>query len=171
MFGLNPESIKQIPFEHLQDSMESAQKANLDKIAEIITQKPELIFVFTQTTDAETEEQMLIVQEAKRMFVIETMGANTDSITIKNVSKSIRDNNQDFNLWLGFADSSTTKDLTALCINKIGSERAKSLLPNLMQYLIEKGVSANSMQFKTVDLRNLPADLKKPMFSTEITMY
>ena len=89
---------------------------------------------------------MLIVQEAKRMFVIETMGANTDSITIKNVSKSIRDNNQDFNLWLGFADSSTTKDLTALCINKIGSERAKSLLPNLMQkreaslrkYLIEK---------------------------------
>ena len=179
MFSVNPESIKQIPFELLQDSMESTQKANLDKIAEIITQKPELIFVFTQTTDAETEEQMLIVQEAKRLFVIETMGANTDSITIKNVSKSIRDNNQDFNLWLGFADSTTIKDLPALCINKIGSERAKSLLPNLMQkreaslrkYLIEKGVSANSMQFKTVDLRNLPADLKKPMFSTEITMY
>ncbi len=178
LFGANPESIRQVPFEIMQDSLLNDQKNNLDKIAEIIIKKPELIFSFSQSTNPDEEMKLLAIREAKLQFVRSQSGDGADPLKIQEEVNKLRDNDPEFRQWLGMTELMGAAQVPGFCMQKVGTERASSLLNELMlkrenllrSYFAEKGVPEYSIQFKMADLRNLPEDLKKPMFTVEITM-
>ena len=53
--GVNPDRVKSISYNYLQDDLDENQKESLDEIVKILTSKPDLIFSFVQyaNTDAE----------------------------------------------------------------------------------------------------------------------
>lgn len=178
VFGVSPESIKQIPFEFMQDSLNDAQRKNLDKIAEIISRKNELIFTFSQTTDQEKEKELLSIQEAKILFVnsISSAGANADSIMKQ--AMELPDNNPGFSVFLGMGEPVSNDSISAYCSKKVSPDLVLKKFNDLLKkrenllknYFLEKQVPVTSVIIKTADLKNLAEELKKPQFVVEITL-
>jgi len=174
MFGSSPESIKQIPFEFLQDSLTADQSGKLDKLAEIITKKPELTFTFIQTTDPEKEKELIAIKEAKGLFVASSMQSGAE---VKNAA-FIMDNDPAFLTYLGLTEKGIKDSLTETCMGKAGSENVENKFNQLLKkrelqmnnYLTSKNIPQGSVAFKINDLRNLPDEMKTPKFVIEITL-
>ncbi|MDD4646060.1 MAG: DUF748 domain-containing protein, partial [Bacteroidales bacterium] len=102
MFGTNPESIRQIPFEFLQDSLTDTQRKNADKIVEILAKKPELLFTFTQSSHPEKEKELIAVQLAKKLYTTSTPGGD----------------DKNFRLFLGMNPSESDDLIPVYCLKK-----------------------------------------------------
>jgi len=178
VFGTNPESIRKISFEMLQDSLLKKQKNNLDIISEIIIKKPELIFTFSQSTNREEEMKLLAIQEAKKQFVSNQLALDSTALNTHEVVSKLQNDNVEFRYWLGMTDSTTMEQFPDFCMQKVGSNQAMALLNELMlkrenlllNYFIDQDVPKTSVRFKMADLRNLPEEMKTPMFSIEVSM-
>ncbi len=171
----NPENFRQLQFGFLQETLTAEQHQFLDKIAVVMLAKPELKFTYTQTTDPKLEQNMLAVLEAKMMFLRSL--PQSDSLKLKEIAVHMNDDETDFLEFLGVQDPD--KEMIAeLSMQKAGKqyveENFTQLLKNREQavknYLISKGISENTMVFETADFRNLPDDLKKPMFVIDVSM-
>ncbi len=177
LFGSNPESIKQIPFEFLQDSLTSDQRGNLDKIAEIIVKKHGLAFNFIQTTDPDKEKALIANQKAKVLYV-KTMQPNADPSQLNSVASTIKDNTPEFCAFLGLQPNASAEDITKACFTKVGTENVLITFNQLLDirknlltdYFNGKKLPLGSVMVRTADLRNLPDDLKKPQFTVDLTL-
>ncbi len=177
--GVDPESIKRISFAYLQDSLESKQTESLDKIAAIITKKPDLTFSLVQTTDQEEEITQLAVRDAKALYAKSRIPVEGDQAIVS--IPAVDDNDPGFLSFLGMtaeqADS-TGELFRKSCIQKAGNEKLMAELKSLLEkresllkdYMASKGLPAESLRFKTSDLRNIPAELKKPQFIVEVSL-
>jgi len=178
MFGVDGESIRQIPFELMQDSLTADQKNKLDKIYEVITNKSELTFVFTQTSDKEKEKGIIAVQKVKNMFIAKNAAAGTDTTEIKNKATAIADYDPAFLAFVGVEAENAKGTLVNRCMQLAGEDYAERTFNQLLLkrenamngYLISKGMTPGTVVFKTIDFTNLPEDLKTPKFMIEITL-
>lgn len=176
LFGTSPETIKQLKFDLLQDSLLSEQTTKLDKISEIISKKEELTFTFIQTTHPEKEKQLLAIQEAKRLFAAKTLPAGTAEADIISYSKQLKDNEVPFLNFLGISESGIKDSLDIVCFSKTGTEKTEKLFDELLvrrekqirNYLASKNLPQGSVAFKTVDFRNIPEEMKEPKFVIEV---
>jgi len=178
MFGTSPESIRQIPFDYLQDSLNADQRNKLDKITEIITKKPELSFTFIQTTDPEKEKGLIAVREAKYLFVSKAaqQGANPDEI--RRNSEKIADSDPAFITFLGIEGINDHGNFENRCNQLVGAvvieEKFTQLLEKrenlLSTYFKDKALPPGSVMFKTTDLRNIPEEMKTPKYVIELNV-
>jgi len=177
LFGTNPESIKQIPFDYLQDSLNGNQRDKLDKIADIITKKSELSYTFVQTTDPEKEKGMIAVQEAKQLFVSKSVQPGTDPASIKISASKVPDADPAFLLFVG-VEGEDHGNLVSRCMQLVGSEKVEGTFTLLIQkrqdliksYLGTKELPQGSVAFKITDFRNMPEEMKSPKAIIELNV-
>ncbi len=177
LFGTNPESIKQIPFEYLQDSLTANQRDRLDKIADIITKKSELSYTFVQTTDPDKEKSMIAVQEAKQLFVSKTLQPGTDPESIRIAASKVADADPAFLLFIGI-EGEDQGNLLSRCMQLVGSEKVEGKFAQLIQkrqdllksYLDTKELPEGSVAFKITDFRNMPEEMKSPKVIIELNV-
>lgn len=177
MFNVDPENIKRISFEYLQDSLVQNQRDNLDKLAEIALAKPELSLLFIQTTHPEEEKNLIAIREAK-MSYIAANDTKADNTSLQQLANELDNNNTGFRNYIGMSDGDGDSELANRCIQKIGKEIANQKLNQLLnareellkKYFISKGVPTGSVQFQKTDFRDMPEELKKPQFIVNITL-
>ncbi len=175
--GGNPEKIKQISFNWLQDSLTNEQQSDLDKIIGFINKKDELAFVFTQTTDPDKEKEMLAVYETKLMY-LRSMKPDAAFSDLKKELAGLPDSDTAFVAYLGLTTDADSKIIAAACIQKYTPEKAQlrlnqllSLRENLIKsYFTKKNVEAGAYSFTMIDFRNLPAEMKTPKFIIDVTL-
>ena len=61
--------MKKLPFAFTQDSLDSKQRGELSKLAEILKKKPELVVNLTQTTDPDEEKKQIAVKLTKDEYL------------------------------------------------------------------------------------------------------
>jgi hypothetical protein len=177
-FGVDPESIKQVSFNYLQDSLGMDQIRTLDKIAQIIMKKPDLSFSFVQTTDADEEKMLIAIRKAKQLYA-SGAGKSSDQSTVSTMP--LPDDDPGFLAFLGLAagEAGEKSELYRTnCLQKAGNDQVLNEFSQLLEkrqallkeYFADKGLPADSIQFRTADLRNLPDDLKKPQFVVEVSL-
>ncbi len=175
--GGNPEKIKQINFEWLQDSLNTEQRQNLEKIAGFIKKKGELAFVFTQTTDPDTEKALIAVYETKLMY-LRALKPDADFNSLKQEANEMIDNTSEFLTYLGLGADADNNSIRKACMTKYTPEKAQSRLNQLLAlrenlikaYFAENKVPVEAYSFKTVDFRNLPDEMKTPKFTIDVTL-
>jgi len=181
IIGTDPESIKFIAFDYLQDSLADKQKKQLDKICEIIDKKPELQFIFKQTTNLEKETYALAIHETKKNYLQAKgiVSANASNIELNEKLSYINDNDNDFLLYVNSNSINDTLSLEQKCVNIIGKQKVLLLFDELIykrnnslkSYMLNtKNIPQNQIAIQTTDLRNLPDELKKTGFKIEVAM-
>jgi len=176
--GANPKSIKTIPFNFLQDSLDDFQKKKLNKIASILSKKEKLRFSFIQETNLEEEKELLALKSCISSFCI------SKAIALPDVS-----DRQILNWWttnLEFIDYLKDKSdlevgasVSALSINMLGEAKLDELFLNLLkkrnsalQSYMQDSLSVDyaSFEVKTADLRNMPEQIKSPNYRVEVSL-
>ena len=69
LVGTHPEELEMIKFNYTQDSLIHDQKKVLDKIAQILTKKEDLIFTFRQESAIEEEMLLLAEKQVKQNYI------------------------------------------------------------------------------------------------------
>lgn len=178
MIGSNPESIKQIPFKYLQDTLTDDQLDKLGKISEIILKKPEITFAFSQTTDPEKEKELLALHEAKYSYAIKNAPAGTGNSELEKVATGINNLDPAFLAFIGIKGDSTEKQIVNSSMEFIGKENILLIFNQLLakrekllrDYFNDKKIPPGSVSFKINDFRNLPDEMKTPGFVIEVLL-
>ncbi|HNW49976.1 MAG TPA: DUF748 domain-containing protein [Prolixibacteraceae bacterium] len=176
LISVNPDNIKKISFEFLQDSLTLHQRENLDQLAEAMKAKPELSFLFNQTTHPEMESNLIAVSEAKKRFLSGNDSTITNPAMIKSNAGSLSNDDVSFRSLLGIDASASDSLLYQRCRQLVGNESISQRLMQLMnirenllkEYFNSKGIPQTAIQFQKADLRNIPEELKKPQFLIDI---
>lgn len=177
--GVDPASVREIPFNYLQDSLTHDQIARLDKITEIISRKPDLSFSLVQATNPDEEKALIAVRNAKIRYASGAGIAGTDQTLYNRLT--VADNDPGFLSFLGITvdEAGLNNERYRLsCLQKAGSENVQQEFGQLLEkrrsllqtYLAGKGLPEGAVQFKTADLRNLPEEMKKPQFVVEVSL-
>jgi len=103
-FGGNEEDYKEVRFEYMSNKLDEKQKKQLEKMAAILTEKPELTITFAQAVDTEKEKAEIALFEAKKIFLFEHLEqkqispqlTGADSLQINGIEA-----NQDLLTFLG----------------------------------------------------------------------
>lgn len=176
--GSNPESIETIPFHFLQDSLDTDQINTLEKIAKIITKKPELKFSFSQETSIVEEKSLLAVRECVNQFLQST----SQSGVIIPDDQLVRwaESNLEFRTYIFNQDKSNFQhSLQENCIATIGEQELGVLFNHLYKkrnelvanYLKDNLlVGSNAFELKKVDLINLSEEQRRPNFRIEVSL-
>jgi hypothetical protein len=175
--GTNPESLEKLPFEIAQDSLNQDQRDKLERLANILKKKPDLLLILTQTSDPVKEKNLIAIQLTKSDF-IETQ--TSDPIEAKRLIAELKEN--DPNL-LEFVRK-TIPDIDSIgiqqaCLRRIGSGRTENRFQEVLaarnravsDFFIQKqGIPAESVQVSIADLYNLPQELRIPQFKIEVSL-
>ncbi len=178
MFGADPETLREIRFGWLQDTLGSEQVKQLGSIAGIIQQRPEFRFTFTQTTHLEKEMELLAAKQAKLRFVREKMLPGVDEQDLLPIADTVSYRNPAFRNFIGAGDKVSDEEAGVQCIRFIGKENLTDALYRLLEkrrnlladYFIQQGIPAGSVTFAPLNLQNLPEALKNPGFRIEVTL-
>jgi hypothetical protein len=175
--GANPETMDKLPFTFAQDSLNQSQRDDLTKLATILKKKPELIVIFTQTTDSEKEKAQIAVQLTKAEFAASLMA---DPNTPKIPASEFKDDDANLLAYIRKSipavDSLGLQSASLKLINPMQIEsRFNEILAKRNQVLGEflvqnQGIPAESVQISTADLKNLPDQLKIPQFKIEVSI-
>jgi hypothetical protein len=160
LVGTHPEELERIPINYTSDSLNFNQRKVLDKIAEILHKKQDLIFSFRQE------------------IAIDEFLSNSTKKDLR--WSEIDDTNEKFNQYLlrnypDLGDISTPIPY----LNLIDREALQSQLHQLYQqrnqqlytYLtLVKNCAASSVKLHQADFVNMPEELKSPGFRVEVSM-
>ncbi len=174
LIGTTPEELEMIPFDYTQDSLLSRQKETLDKIAEILTKKEDLIFSFRQEVSVEDEIKQLAVKQVKSRYISEKNPANIVNW------QDIKDSDENFLSYLNNLSSTTIgQAVEQRCQTLVSNDELQTIFKNLYSsrkqllknYLINvKSCDPTSIKSLDVDFKNMPQDLKKPGFRVEVSV-
>jgi hypothetical protein len=136
-FGGNEEDYKDLKYDYLQELPAEKQKKQLERIAAILTEKPELNVTFTQVVDVAREKTGIAVFETKKKFYFEYVKNREipDVLTVKD-SAEIAEINPEKDLSDFFA-SRLDETLMALtleekCYYIAGVEKVNKLQETIM---------------------------------------
>ncbi len=174
LVGTQPEELEKVPFEYTQDSISSDQRKVLNKIAEILTKKEDLIFSFRQEVSMEEEKAQLAVKQVKTQFITED-----PSLKISDWAK-VNEKSEEFKAYL-------TKRLPESDTLTV-AERCKKIIPEqeintafnelynkrnklLKTYMLETlGCNPTSIKLQNIDFNNMAAELNNPEFRVEVSV-
>jgi hypothetical protein len=175
--GANPESMDKLSFSLTQDSLNQSQREDLIKLATILKKKPDLIVIFTQTTDPEKEKARIAVQMTKAEFAAsQVIDPNSPKIAIPEVK------DDDTNLLAFIRNTIPSVDsvgIESASLKLIDASRIETRFNEILAkrnqvlgefFLQNQGIPAESVQISTVDLKNLPQELKVPQFKIEVSI-
>lgn len=175
--GKNPESLEKLPFEIAQDSLNQEQREKLEKLANILKKKPDLLLTLTQTSNPEKEKSRIALQLTK----LEYIGTQTaDPIAAKKLVSELSDD--DANLKTFIRKTIPTVDSIGIeqaCIKRISSARIESRFQEVLKnrnraisdfFIQKEGIPAESVQVAIADLDNLPQELRIPQFKIEVSL-
>ncbi|MBN2215249.1 MAG: DUF748 domain-containing protein [Bacteroidales bacterium] len=178
--GADPENLEKIPFEYTQSILDTRQMEVLTHIAEIMKNKPELTFTFLQFTDPDKEKEYLAVQLAKKDFVVSQTGNDTDSSQMADMIRNTESTNKEFIAYIrSLVPGSDSLETTAICNRLYDSAELTGQLNDLIllrnkdlgSFLIgQQDIPAGSFKVETIDLRNVPEELKFPHFKVEVSV-
>jgi len=182
LVGTRPEELENIPMPYAQDSLQLKQHETLDKIAQIIEKKPQLIFSFVQQTHPEEEKAAIAIQMVKKQMLTQKMPLNTEK-QIASFHEKLRqteNNDEDFlNYIRTQLSGAENMELSQACQTVIGENQLddafQKLLLNRNEYikyymLTVKGVDETSIEVNTADLRNLPEELRNCNYKVEVSI-
>ncbi len=174
LVGTQPEELEKVPFEFTQDSISGDQRKVLNKIAEILTKKEDLIFTFRQEVSVQDEMNNLALKQVKTQFITEK-----PSLKITNWEK-VNDNSEEFKTYLSKLlpdnDSLSTVDK---CITIVSPQELKTTFDELYNkrntllktYLLETlKCNPTSIKLQNVDFNNMAAELNNPEFRVEVSV-
>lgn len=164
--GGDPNSLKNVEFKFLQDSIDDPQKTTLDKIINISQQKPELLFVFEQYTDADHEREMISIAQAKKMMM---------SAVPPSDSLATEPDETAWTQWLNAKHPDLSASIESRCKAIVGQQKVEELLTQKMNlrnesiksYLETKGMAPNAYRIQIADLKNMTPEMKKPHYKVE----
>ena len=174
LVGTTPDELKMIPFKYTQDSLMAAQRKTLDKIAQILTKKEDLIFSFRQEMGVDEELGMLAVKKVKNQFIQEQTFSK-----IKDWNQ-VKDSDEAFVAFLNKLSPETVgqivsdRCLTLMPADELRSEfnglykKRNELLKEYM--LTQKACNPSSVKLLNVDFNNMPKELEKPGFRVEVSV-
>ncbi len=172
--GTNPDAINKLPFTFAQDSLDQAQRDELTKLATIMKKKPNLILIFTQSTDQEKEKNQIALQLTKDEFVAtQPPSPKINASALKNDDPGL----------LNFIRNSVPKldsiGIEKACLKHIDAGKIETSFQAVMakrnqlvrDFLTKnQGIPAESVQVETADLKNLPQELRIPQFKIEVSV-
>ncbi|MCW3788954.1 DUF748 domain-containing protein [Plebeiibacterium sediminum] len=174
LVGTQPEELEMVPFEYTQDSLSDNQRKVLDKIAEILTKKEELIFSFRQEVVMKEEMKQLAIKQVKNQYITET-----PSLKITNW-KRVQDKDEKFKLYLAkLLPEENTLSVEEQCLKIVSKEELQLAFNDLYTkrnhllkaYMIEtKACNPASIKLLNVDFNNMPAELSNPEFRVEVSV-
>ncbi|TLX77091.1 DUF748 domain-containing protein [Labilibacter sediminis] len=174
LVGTHPEELEMIPFDYTQDSLMNDQRKVLDKIAQILTKKEDLIFSFRQEVSVEDELMLLAEKRVKSIYITEKTPANITNW------KQVSDNDEKFIKYFTKLSADTTNAyVKQKYYNQIPETELKAEFEALYknrndsihQYLIKnKLCSESSIKISNVDFANMPQELKNPGFRVEVSV-
>jgi len=175
--GTNPESIEKMTFEIAQMKLNEKEKQTLNKIATIITKKPELKFTFTQETNTSDERKMIALRESAFKYF------ENQAIPKQNLfgNELINWTNSTIEFQNFITKDSTDIDLSVeeKCIRFIGNEKLTNYTDSLLLQRNQEvvvflqdslNVSVENFHVKTADLRNLSEQQRKPKYRVEVSL-
>ncbi len=167
--GDNPDKLKNIEFQFLQDTLAQPQKDIIDRLANIYHSKSELLLVFEQYTDAKQELELVAIEEAKRVH---------QSELDQQRSYTAAEQRELWTQWITSKKGDSTLSEAEICRNLVGNAKAEMLLTQkisnrniaLNSYLIEKGIDKAHIKITSADLKNITDEMKKPHFKVNIEL-
>ncbi len=174
LVGTQPEELEMVPFEYTQDSISDNQRKVLDKIAEILTKKEELIFSFRQEVVMKEEMEQLALKKVKSQYITEK-----PSLKITNWQK-VQDKDEKFKLYLAkLLPDGTSLSVKEQCLKIVPKEELQLAFNDLYTkrnnllkaYMFEtKACNPTSIKLLNVDFNNMPAELNNPEFRVEVSV-
>jgi hypothetical protein len=184
LVGANPESLEKVPFAFAQDSLDSKQRSDLSKLADILKKKPDLVATLTQTTDPEEEKKQIAILLTKVDFLsapkVDSLAQKPDSIKPKTVAGELK--NDDPNLLAFIRKSVPALDSIGIqqaCLKRVDRGRIESRFQSILAernrkaadfLTVDQAVPAASVNVSTADFRTLPKELRVPQFKVEVSI-
>jgi len=182
LVSTHPEELETLPFAYAQDSLAASQKATLDKIAIILSKKPDLMFTFSQHTYVDVEKDSLSVRIAKKQMLIDQINPKTDKDFARYHQRIEELSNADpsFLRFINkYVEGADTLTLSKACRILVGEDELDEAFSKLLSdrsllvqdYLIHQlKVDSTSVEVIISDLRNIPEELKSPKFDIEVSI-
>lgn len=79
-FGLDPEKVKTIQLDYLQDSISTDNLKTLEMLMNIHEKKPDLKFGFVLVTNIEKEKEAIAIRKMKEFYLVNEQKVNPDSL-------------------------------------------------------------------------------------------
>jgi Domain of Unknown Function (DUF748) len=182
MVGTNPESIRQMNLALTQDTISTEQRSTLDKLGEILQNKPEFVFTLTQETPSLTEIQELAIKQIIIDYLLKTKQASSasDTLLIANKWNDFKRSNTEFikyvNNRYGQSDSLS---IGQKCLSIIGKEKTEIQFSELLikrndmiqKYLCEElQLNKASIVVQTADIVNMRTQFEVPVYRIEVSI-
>jgi hypothetical protein len=153
--GGNPEDLKMITFDPLQDSISQPQRQNLDAMSKVLTEKPEMTLKLVFRYNPGLERDEMAVRKALSQWIIEKTNNSSLSVDGSLPADSLRlysPNDSLFGQWL-ISKTKLTSPAISLqdkCLKVIGGKEAADAMVNelnkrrdlaVRDYLLKAGVA------------------------------
>ena len=124
-FGGNPDDLKMIEFDPLQDSVTRAQRQNLDAIGKVLKEKPDLILKLLFRNNLSLERDEIAVRKALLKWNHDLQQSSDSSVRVAAAKLNLSDlsvNDTRFQSWLTFSTGITSPAiaLPEKCMKVIG---------------------------------------------------
>ncbi len=182
LVSTRPEELENIPMLYAQDTLAVDQKNTLDKIAQLLSKKPDLLFSFTQETHPEIEKDALALYLAKTQMLTDKFNPKTEDeiARYKERLNVLSDTDEAFLRFVSNnVNGSDTLSISKSCRQLIGQNELDEAFNKLIEdrslliqdYLLnECMVDSSSVEVMVSDLRNIPEELKSPNFNVEVSL-
>ncbi len=180
LVSTNPDDLENLPLEYAQSVLNEQQQANLAKIAEIIRQKPELYFRFIQFTHSDKEKAQLALREIKTNYIQSSDTAVThDPAHLNRTVSALSSTDTRFVDYLRTRIPQVDSiGIETACLRLISPAELQDRLNSLMaernrqlkHLLVDgHGINPEMIEIQTVDMGNIPEELRFPHFKIEVS--
>lgn len=165
MFGGREEDFKEMPFEYAQTTIQSNQQTILDRLAKVVTDKPDLKVELVQVTNLQDDMEAVAVYSMKKKYL--SISDNLPQAQVKLRTDSISNNDSLFVKYINAAlkTNSIIQSTEEKCVELMGKEKLQMLVQQQMQqrnsavrsYLVDqKKIADSSLQIiNTKELNQL----------------
>jgi hypothetical protein len=174
-----PEDIDKMPFQPAQDTLSAENLKTVHMIAELLRKKEGLKFMFVQHTNTDLEKEQIAILLAKEQF-IRTKNPGADSSAVAALTQKLSLTNDEFKAFLASKiENGAAMETPKACVALVGDARLENELLqkiNRRNWSLQKALGLDeklpeeAFRIETADLRNIPEELKKPMFKVEVAL-
>lgn len=133
LFGGKEEEFKEIQFDYIQSTIGANQQIVLDRLANIVLQKPDLKLELIQVANITDEAEVLAVYEMKKKYL--GMGSTLNTMLAKQRTDSVVNNDSLFVQYLvkQLGGSNGLQSTEEKCVQLMGRDRLIPVVQSLMQ--------------------------------------
>lgn len=171
-FKAKEEEFKELPFDYMQEGLNSKQQAQLDKILAALKEKEDIRCIFNLSINNEREKELLSYYEAKKQYYFKSKNLSVPDSIDERIYKDINSVDNTDSLFINYVEEkSATKgqllSLSEKCIRLCGEASINGKLKNLnlsrqsnlIQAFANKGFGGRII-LKTADPAKYPPEFQ-----------